>query len=185
LTETLNYVLVLKPFPALIGVFADRKDAENSAGRRGGKVISGEHEFNEAAFKYGIGPVTPVGEEPARPHGPAERGLPPTSVIRDRDLFRDALKAAKVAPTRFARPTKAHRPAVWRTLLGVYGAEAPDGTAAFFDHDLHAALKHARLATAKAQAKHDLRIAAFRGVDEFLDGQDQPHDGQVALWAVR
>jgi hypothetical protein len=180
-----NYVLVLKPVPALIGVFTDVKDAENCAGRRGGKVITGEDALHDAAARYGIGPVTPVGDEPPARLPAARQGPPLPAVLRERDRFRKTLAEAGVKPLPFKRPTVEHRPAVWVTLLGAFGAEAPDGTTKFFDYDLQAALKHARLRTAKARAAADLRVGAFRGDDEFLDDAEQPHDGMIALWAVR
>jgi hypothetical protein len=111
--------------------------------------------------------------------------LSPPRRIEMRDRLRKQLAAVGVRKVTNCRPGRTHRPAVWMTLLGVFGIEAPDGTVHYVDFDLARALTLAGLAGRAARRKADLRVASYVGPDEFLDGKGQPHDGMAVLWAVR
>lgn len=184
-TDIPTYVFLRRPKPALIGTFAFRSEADVYAAKHGGQVVTGDGEADSLAAVFGIGPVVSpdaqiISVRQATPVPPDAKQL--------RSDLRQALRQAGIRKIGWQWLSVDHRPAVWMTALGAFGAESPDGQARFFDHDLMAALRHAGLLTRKGREMACLRIATFRSQHKgrYGDGtEERPHEGQAVLWAIR
>jgi len=83
---------------------------------------------------------------------------------------------------RRARPTRAHRLALWEVLLGTVAAQSPTGDVRYFDSDWTAALAFAGI-TDETRSGLDLRTARVTREHPMDDRVLLPRVGQLALWA--
>lgn len=83
---------------------------------------------------------------------------------------------------RRARPTRAHRLALWEVLLGTVAARSPTGDVRYFDNDWAAALAFAGI-TDETRSGLDLRTARVTREHVTDDRVMLPRVGQLALWA--
>lgn len=86
-----------------------------------------------------------------------------------RNPFRDVRKA---------KPTKAHRPAIWECMLGTVYARSPEGEVRYFDYDWEAAKEFAGVNedADPRLARHTERVS-YSG-----DYTKDPRRGQMVLW---
>lgn len=83
---------------------------------------------------------------------------------------------------RRARPTRAHRLALWEVLLGTVAAQSPTGDVRYFNTNWTAALAFAGI-TDETRSGLDLRTARVAREQVTDDRVMLPRVGQLALWA--